>query len=258
MPFINSSDFQKGAIIGKRWVLGDIVGTGAVGTVFRVTDKMVPTLALVAKVISEYGNDSFRAECNIHSFLAQHARCARFVPKIHSTIFAGQRSVIVMEKLGESIRDVLRKPYRYSISQGVRWGLQIIDIVDELIAAGVHHNDITDRNLVLGARRTPVSDKIFLLDFEKSEITQKKEDTRGNLEKNQEKLKRAYDNRYDLICAVDVVSEIVDEISTSQQRQDIAQRARNMQRTFREIQSNHSVQTCLNDTRCELTAIASM
>ena len=164
--------FAAGEIIGGRYRLEGLIGSGGMGDVFRARDTLLERA--VALKLVDVGDPRRRAEMT-RTFLREARISAaiahRNVVQILDFGTHGETTpFIVMELLeGESLADVLCRGERLSF----HWIVELIDQVLEGLAAahdaGVVHRDLKPENIYLVRSRSGVYPKI--LDFGISKIT---------------------------------------------------------------------------------------
>ena len=89
-------------------------------------------------------------------------------PKVFSSGHVQDQPYIVQEKLGLSIKDILKKNKRhFSIKCIVTIGIHMINLLEKLHSIGYIHCDIKPDNILIGdAARDPKQiHKLYLIDF---------------------------------------------------------------------------------------------
>ncbi|MGW1226384.1 serine/threonine-protein kinase [Streptomyces sp. NPDC002530] len=145
---------MRGALIGGRYRLGEPLGSGGMGTVWRATDTYRQCRVAVKTVtgVSDSGSPEsagrFRREIQVASLLRN--------PHIVETHDAGEAVVdgrpvlyLVMEEVpGDPLNRVLaaRRP---SLAEVARWGGEICEALAAMHGAGIVHRDLKPANVMI-------------------------------------------------------------------------------------------------------------
>jgi eukaryotic-like serine/threonine-protein kinase len=152
-------------ILGGRYALAEVIGTGGMATVWRATDEVLGRDVAV-KVL----NPQFAADT---AFLARFEREARNVAALNNsrivTVFDTGVDTgtpyIVMELLaGRTLRQVLDQTGTLPATDAVTIAAAVCDALEAAHAAGLVHRDIKPANIVLRGR-TPSGREVKVLDF---------------------------------------------------------------------------------------------
>ncbi|MFG3137178.1 protein kinase [Streptomyces sp. NPDC048211] len=146
---------MRGTLLGGRYRLGEPLGSGGMGTVWRATDTYrqrrvaVKTVTGLAEGATSEPASRFRREIQVASLLRN--------PHIVETHDAGEAVVdgrpvlyLVMEEIpGEPLNRVLaaRRP---SLSEVARWGGEICEALAAMHGAGIVHRDLKPANVMIG------------------------------------------------------------------------------------------------------------
>ncbi|MFF3954667.1 protein kinase [Streptomyces sp. NPDC001890] len=146
---------MRGALIGGRYRLGEPLGSGGMGTVWRATDTYrqrrvaVKTVTGLAEGVTSEPASRFRREIQVASLLRN--------PHIVEMHDAGEAVVdgrpvlyLVMEEIpGEPLNRVLagRRP---SLAEVARWGGEICEALAAMHGAGIVHRDLKPANVMIG------------------------------------------------------------------------------------------------------------
>ncbi|MEU2247811.1 serine/threonine-protein kinase [Streptomyces sp. NPDC019224] len=146
---------MRGALIGGRYRLGEPLGSGGMGTVWRATDTYrqrrvaVKTVTGLAEGVTSDSASRFRREIQVASLLRN--------PHIVEMHDAGEAVVdgrpvlyLVMEEIpGEPLSRVLavRRP---SLAEVARWGGEICEALAAMHGAGIVHRDLKPANVMIG------------------------------------------------------------------------------------------------------------
>ncbi|HET9895456.1 MAG TPA: protein kinase [Streptosporangiaceae bacterium] len=146
-------------ILGGRYVLREVLGTGGMATVWRATDDVLGRDVAVKVLNSEYAADA--------SFLGRFKREARNVAALSNarivTVFDwgadDTTPYIVMELLaGKTLRQLLDEAVTLPVRQAITIAAAVCDALEAAHAAGLVHRDIKPANIVLSGREVKVLD----------------------------------------------------------------------------------------------------
>ena len=146
-------------VLGGRYVLGKVLGTGGMATVWRARDEVLGRDVAVKVLSPQYAADP--------GFLARFGREARHAAGLSHprlvTVFDcgvdGTTPFIVMElAAGETLRQVLDEAGMLAAGDAVRIAAAVCEALEVAHAAGLVHRDITPANIVLAAGEVKVLD----------------------------------------------------------------------------------------------------
>jgi serine/threonine protein kinase len=163
--------FAAGELIGERYRLEELIGSGGMGEVFRARDTLLERA--VALKLVDVGDPRRREEIT-RTFLREARISAAIAHRNVVQILdfgthAGVIPFIVMELLeGESLADVLGRGERLSSTWIVELVGQVLEGLAAAHDAGVVHRDLKPENIYLVRARTGVYPKI--LDFGISKV----------------------------------------------------------------------------------------
>ncbi len=146
-------------ILGGRYVLREVLGTGGMATVWRATDDVLGRDVAVKVLNSEYAADA--------SFLGRFKREARNVASLSNsrivTVFDwgldDTTPYIVMELLaGKTLRQLLDEAVTLPVRQAITIAAAVCDALEAAHASGLVHRDIKPANIALSGREVKVLD----------------------------------------------------------------------------------------------------
>ena len=141
-------------VLGGRYVLREVLGTGGMATVWRARDEVLGRDVAVKVLSAQYAADP--------GFLARFEREARHAARLSHprlvTVFDsgvdGQMPFIVMELVaGRTLRQVLDQAGMLPAGEAVRIAAAVCEALEVAHAAGLVHRDITPANIVLAEAR---------------------------------------------------------------------------------------------------------
>lgn len=155
-----------GRRMGDKFVLRELIGTGATGHVFRA-DQTTLGRTVAVKVLREHLASDPEVVKRFHDEALAASRLNH--PNTVAVIDYGQtddgRLYIVMEYLrGRTLTQILRTEPRMPIGRAVALVSQVLDALEEAHAAGVVHADLKSDNIMVEPLRTG-SDLVKVVDF---------------------------------------------------------------------------------------------
>jgi tRNA A-37 threonylcarbamoyl transferase component Bud32 len=144
-----------GRRMGGKFVLRELIGTGATGHVFRA-DQVTLGRTVAVKVLREHLADDPDIVRRFHDEALAASRLNH--PNTIAVIDYGQaedgRLYIVMEYLrGRTLTQVLRSEFPMPLARAIALTCQILDALEEAHAAGVVHADLKSDNVVVETLR---------------------------------------------------------------------------------------------------------
>ena len=146
-------------VLGGRYALRDILGTGGMATVWRATDEVLGRDVAVKMLNPEHAHDA--------GFLARFNREARNIAALSSSRIVAvydcgvddKKPYIVMELVsGRTLRQVLDDGGALPPAQAIDIATAVCEALEVAHAAGIVHRDIKPANIVLSGREVKVLD----------------------------------------------------------------------------------------------------
>jgi hypothetical protein len=146
-------------VLGGRYVLKEVLGTGGMATVWRATDQVLGRDVAVKVLNEQYAADA--------AFLARFKREARNVAALRNsrivTVFDtgsdDSMPYIVMELLtGRTLRQVLDEDGPLAPADAIGVAASVCEALEAAHSAGLVHRDIKPANIVLSGRDVKVLD----------------------------------------------------------------------------------------------------
>ncbi len=146
-------------VLGGRYVLGEVLGTGGMATVWRATDRVLGREVAVKVLSPQFATDP--------GFVARFEREARHAARLTHpqlvTVFDcgidGGTAFIVMELVeGRTLRQVLDEAGVLPPGEAVAIAAAVCEGLEVAHAAGLVHRDIKPANIVLTGREVKVLD----------------------------------------------------------------------------------------------------
>ncbi|MFF8450930.1 serine/threonine-protein kinase [Streptomyces leeuwenhoekii] len=156
---------MQGRLLAGRYRLGDSIGSGGMGRVWRAHDEVLHrTVAIKELTAALYVSDSDRAVLLART-RAEARAAARInhsaVVTVHDVLEHDGRPWIVMELVeGRSLADAVREEGRVEPREAARVGLWVLRALRAAHTAGVLHRDIKPGNVLLGH-----DGRVLLTDF---------------------------------------------------------------------------------------------
>nr|WP_164390657.1 serine/threonine-protein kinase [Streptomyces harenosi] len=156
---------MQGRLLAGRYRLGDSIGSGGMGRVWRAHDEVLHrTVAIKELTAALYVSDSDRAVLLART-RAEARAAARInhsaVVTVHDVLEHDGRPWIVMELVeGRSLADAVKEEGRVEPREAARVGLWVLRALRAAHTAGVLHRDIKPGNVLLGH-----DGRVLLTDF---------------------------------------------------------------------------------------------
>lgn len=146
------------SIIHNKYTIVKRIGSGQFGTIYK--GKNIRTeewVAIKTEPIAEQ-HPLLPNETKIYQYL----NGCRGIPQIKWFGKDEEHYYMVMELLGDSLRDVVAKSGRFSLRGVVQIGVKLIQLMKTIHEKGVVHRDVKPDNLLFGGTRPT---ELYLVDF---------------------------------------------------------------------------------------------
>ncbi|GGV80297.1 serine/threonine protein kinase [Streptomyces griseoloalbus] len=156
---------MQGSLVAGRYRLGDSIGSGGMGRVWRAHDEVLHrSVAIKELTAALYVSDSEQAMLLART-RAEARAAARInhsaVVTVHDVLEHDGRPWIVMELVeGRSLADAVKEQERVEPREAARIGLWVLRALRAAHAAGVLHRDVKPGNVLLGR-----DGRVLLTDF---------------------------------------------------------------------------------------------
>jgi serine/threonine protein kinase len=149
--------------INGRYRLIEVIGQGAMGTVWRGHDEMLDREVAIKKILLPSDLDEQdRAELKALAMREARATARLSHPGIitlFDVIEHDAAPVIVMELLeGESLAEILRQQVRLPWRRVAEIGAAMVEALQEAHSAGIIHRDLKPANVLIAGRRVVITD----------------------------------------------------------------------------------------------------
>ena len=180
---------DKQLLIGQKinkYKIIRYISSGAYGDVYEaIDDKTNTRYALKIPIITKEknGQNMLLEEAKIYKKLTDNQTLIIGVADVKITEYKGLK-IIVMDLLGESLDQLLKKYKKFSLTTIIKLTIQFIDIIKYIHDKGYLHRDIKPSNFVIGTQ--PCNNLIYCIDFGLSSkyITNNKEHIKFSENKN--------------------------------------------------------------------------
>ncbi|GAA3492631.1 serine/threonine-protein kinase [Streptomyces cremeus] len=159
------SGIRTGELLAGRYRLGDVLGSGGMGRVWRARDEVLHrTVAVKELRAGLYAAEADRIV--LHARTQKEARAAARinhpgVVTVHDVLEHDDRPWIVMEYVdGPSLADALKETGSVSPQEAARIGLQVLGALRAAHGVGVLHRDVKPGNVMLAK-----DGRVLLTDF---------------------------------------------------------------------------------------------
>ena len=149
-------------IIGNKYKIGDMLGSGGYGTLFRA--KNIRTNEEVAVKVEPINNNTklLKNETKIYQYL--NSFCQKGIPKV---LWYGSDKVnyyMVMELLGSSLKEVKNSTIQLKLKLKLKLiGIQIINRLELIHSKQLIHRDIKPENFLFGISKN--EEVLYIIDF---------------------------------------------------------------------------------------------
>src|SRR5215469_8176349 len=146
-------------VLGGRYVLREVLGTGGMSTVWRATDQVLVREVAVKVLSPQYAADPgflarFEGEAR-HAAAVSHPR---LVTVYDCGVERGTPFIVMELVAGRTLRQVLDEAGMLPPGQAVAIAAAVCEGLEAAHAAGLVHRDITPANIVLGGGEVKVLD----------------------------------------------------------------------------------------------------
>ncbi len=169
---LNTSEFRNpdlemiGRVIAKNFLLQAVVGTGAMGTIYRAEQKSLGKTVVIKLIHKDMLGDPtlamrFHREARAASRL-NHPNCIQIID--FGEMEDGRLYIAMEHVSGRDLGRLLFDEYPLRPERVVHIAKQICLALDEAHANGVLHRDLKPENIMVGDRRN-MKDFVKVLDF---------------------------------------------------------------------------------------------
>ncbi|GLF97640.1 serine/threonine-protein kinase [Streptomyces yaizuensis] len=144
-----------GLLLAGRYRLGESIGRGGMGRVWRAYDEVLNRVVAIKELTAVmYAAEADRTV--MYTRTRNEARAAArishpCVVTVHDVLDHDERPWIVMQYVdGPSLADAVKKSGRLPVADAARVGLQVVGALAAAHAAGVLHRDVKPANVLLG------------------------------------------------------------------------------------------------------------
>ncbi|MEO3755101.1 protein kinase [Streptomyces sp. B6B3] len=157
---------QTGRVIAGRYRLGDPVGRGGMGTVWRAQDEVLGRAVAVKELRLPTGVDDGERERLVTRTLREAKAIATIrntgVVTVYDVVDEGSRPWIVMELIeGRSLADIIRDDGPMEPHRVAEIGLAVLDVLRAAHGAGILHRDVKPSNVLVAHE----DGRVVLTDF---------------------------------------------------------------------------------------------
>ena len=143
-----------GKVVAGKYVIDGFLGAGAMGRVYRATQRPLDKLVAVKVLHANFGGD----QVTLQRFLREAKAASRFDHPNSVTVFdfgiePDGTAYIVMEYLrGESLEDLIQREGTLAAPRCVAIMSQVLAALSEAHDAGIVHRDLKPENIMLVSR----------------------------------------------------------------------------------------------------------
>lgn len=141
-------------IVNTRYIFIKKIGEGSFGEVYLIKDDDKYRVAKIEK------NNKNRLE--IEEKIYKKLRNTRLVPKIYDKLVTDDYNILVMQRLGPSLNDMLKKYGKLRVSTVTQIAPNIINCIEVIHKINNLHHDIKPDNFLIGTKH---KDRVYMIDF---------------------------------------------------------------------------------------------
>ncbi len=150
-------------LVGGRYRLGEHLGSGGMGTVWRGRDELLQRDVAVKEVVIPEGMPRAEADKLRQRYLREARAAARlrhaYAVGVYDVLPEAGRVWIVMEFVeARNLAEVVRATGPLTPERAARMGRHLLDALSAAHAAGVLHRDVKPANVLIGDDRTVLTD----------------------------------------------------------------------------------------------------
>ncbi|MTE20619.1 protein kinase [Streptomyces sp. TRM43335] len=166
MSDVDGRGKKAGRLLGGRYRLGDVLGRGGMGTVWRAEDEVLGRTVAVKELRFPSSVDEEEKRRLITRTLREAKAIARIRSSSAVTVFdvvdEDDRPWIVMELIeGRSLADVLREDGPLEPRRAAEVGLAVLDVLRAAHREGILHRDVKPSNVLIADE----DGRVVLTDF---------------------------------------------------------------------------------------------
>lgn len=151
---------SSGTLINGYWDVRKKIGEGGFGSIYEVRGRRGERA--VVKVPRRKHDSTLDQEYRVYTAVQRHEAKAG-IPRLHFFGTVRGTTVMVLQRLGKSLSDVMHEQGQLSIRRAVSVVIQLLDPLRVLHEAGFVHNDVSSANVMFGAGSDNRS--VYLIDF---------------------------------------------------------------------------------------------
>lgn len=159
---LSYSHLIPGTIIGDRFIIRELLGRGGGGKVYGAVDLDTGKQVAVKMVVGKEMFSTLKNEYMVYRALRKAKKITEGVTKIHYIGRIGDMYVMVMDRHGPSLENLVEAWGALKAPDVLRIGLQAIDRLENLHDRGYVHRDIKPENMMMDMR---TEEKLHLIDF---------------------------------------------------------------------------------------------
>ncbi|WP_410537028.1 serine/threonine-protein kinase [Streptomyces sp. KL2] len=166
MSDVDGRGKKAGRLLGGRYRLGDVLGRGGMGTVWRAEDEVLGRTVAVKELRFPSSIDEEEKRRLVTRTLREAKAIARIrsssAVTVYDVVDEDDRPWIVMELIdGRSLADVLREDGPLEPRRAAEVGLAILDVLRAAHREGILHRDVKPSNVLIGDE----DGRVVLTDF---------------------------------------------------------------------------------------------
>lgn len=138
------------------------LGKGSFGSVYRIMDKKTGKEYAV-KIEEKSSRSRLKNEYTIYKNLL-NGWVGGGIPEINDYYETKKHIYMVMQRLGQSLENLLNDRLTFDVATVLKLGIDITDLLEKIHNVGYVHRDIKPNNFLVGITQDDY-DEIFIMDF---------------------------------------------------------------------------------------------
>ncbi|KAI1289931.1 Casein kinase I isoform gamma-2 [Halotydeus destructor] len=171
-----------GLTVDNKYILGKVLGRGSFGEIRLAhrTDDESKKVAIKLELISNrrHRRSTLEMEAKFYQLIKEKAIEREHFAKFHGLTVFGMYRALIVELLGPSLDDCLRKCHgRFTIKTVLQIAVQLMDRFESLHNIEIVYRDVKPENFLLGLPGGPRGSQLHIVDFG---LSKKLTDDQGN------------------------------------------------------------------------------
>jgi casein kinase I family protein HRR25 len=147
------------ALIGKKYVLLDLIGSGSFGSIYQGENVRTQEKVAIKVEPIKNGTKLLKNEATIYQYLSNK----QGIPQVKWYGKDSRNYYMVLNLLGDSLETIKEQKGKFSLKTILQIGINVLDLLLTIHEAGLIHRDIKPDNFLLSL--SDANKKINIIDF---------------------------------------------------------------------------------------------